>query len=405
MGQITLRLWDVLAEAAEGLTREEWFHAGEGFIDSGDAYRMGLTKNKKSGLDHDEIEQIGKRKLFSDRSYGLIRSGYVAKDSDDRYRVTRQPVGAGVLSAGRRDALNLRLRDHRRTELDGSWANLFPDATADELGELEDSMRKLGFVEGLPVLTYDGGLLDGRQRAKVAASLDLEPVEHEMVGLDEMEAVRLALASNFGRRQLSKVRRNRMWKRLHDLGFSYREIGDMTGTDPSTVRKAASREGEENSPPLATPDDSKESEETTPSTTDEPAESEAKPKPPKKAPAASAKEPEPVPEEPAAEPPTASWSETEESSATVRMIRYRTGVRSKLTPDEAADLAFYLASKITRGFRDKDGHVGPTRSGSRSAQKQFTEFRNEFGSRGKSDDWETDVAIVCDLLLMSQDRR
>lgn len=83
-------------------------------------------------------------------------------------------------------------------------ADLIPEMSADEYGELLDSLRAYGYQPHQPVLTFEGQVLDGRHRQRACAELGIEPRYAEYEGDSPEEYILLA---NVHRRHLTTAQR------------------------------------------------------------------------------------------------------------------------------------------------------------------------------------------------------
>lgn len=82
-------------------------------------------------------------------------------------------------------------------------ANDYPLMPAYELGRMEEDMRERGFDERFPIVTYDGKILDGRNRYLASENAEVEPLYVEFVGTDD-EARMFVQRANEERRHLAK---------------------------------------------------------------------------------------------------------------------------------------------------------------------------------------------------------
>ncbi|MCH7990597.1 MAG: hypothetical protein IID46_15765 [Planctomycetes bacterium] len=82
-----------------------------------------------------------------------------------------------------------------------SIANIFPLLGGDELQELADDIRDHGLKE--PIWTYEGKVLDGRNRSAACVIAGVEPELREFKG-DSEEAFRHVWSLNFHRRHLTQ---------------------------------------------------------------------------------------------------------------------------------------------------------------------------------------------------------
>ena len=80
-------------------------------------------------------------------------------------------------------------------------ANIFPLLSGDELQELADDIRERGLKE--PIWTYEGKILDGRNRSAACRIAGVEPEIKEFRGTAE-EAFRHVWSLNFHRRHMTQ---------------------------------------------------------------------------------------------------------------------------------------------------------------------------------------------------------
>ena len=94
------------------------------------------------------------------------------------------------------------------------YANLFPMMSADERARLLDDMQRNGYDESAPIVTYQGKILDGRNRYEVAQELGIYPPTVEYEGGD---ALRYVIRHNLNRRHLSESQRALIARRLETM--------------------------------------------------------------------------------------------------------------------------------------------------------------------------------------------
>lgn len=80
------------------------------------------------------------------------------------------------------------------------YANLFPMMPDAELAYIVEDMKANGYDPSMPVITYEGQILDGRNRFKAA---DLAGVEPSFVEYEGDDALAYVIRHNLHRRQLS----------------------------------------------------------------------------------------------------------------------------------------------------------------------------------------------------------
>jgi N6-adenosine-specific RNA methylase IME4 len=120
-------------------------------------------------------------------------------------------------------------------------AGLFPLMQGDELDELVGDMQRRGFRPQFPIITFDGQIIDGRNRARAAQKAGVEPLYMPFQGKAE-DVTRFIVSANIHRRHLSPEDRRDLLKKL--LGFyptlSDRAIARMAKASPTTVGKVRS---------------------------------------------------------------------------------------------------------------------------------------------------------------------
>jgi DNA modification methylase/ParB-like chromosome segregation protein Spo0J len=82
------------------------------------------------------------------------------------------------------------------------YANLFPMMLDDDFSQLKTSMSESGYDESLPIVLFNGLILDGRNRYKAANELNVTPLFTEFTGTDE-QALSFVLRHNLNRRHLN----------------------------------------------------------------------------------------------------------------------------------------------------------------------------------------------------------
>ena len=83
-------------------------------------------------------------------------------------------------------------------------ADLFPMMNAREFDELCKDMAKNGYRPENPIVTYQGKILDGRNRFKASEKVGVMPMFTEYAGGDPLEFV---LSQNLHRRHLNETQR------------------------------------------------------------------------------------------------------------------------------------------------------------------------------------------------------
>jgi hypothetical protein len=85
------------------------------------------------------------------------------------------------------------------------FADLFPEMSGSEYGELREDIRRHGMRESI-TLANSEFILDGRHRSRVCAELGIEPRYRDFVGTDE-QLLAFVISSNLRRRHLSREQR------------------------------------------------------------------------------------------------------------------------------------------------------------------------------------------------------
>jgi len=80
--------------------------------------------------------------------------------------------------------------------------NIFPEANQEDFDQLVDSIRINGFDKKLPVIVYNGEVIDGWNRVKACEQLGIEPRIEQFQGTDQ-DAMQFIVRSNT-RRNLTK---------------------------------------------------------------------------------------------------------------------------------------------------------------------------------------------------------
>ena len=84
------------------------------------------------------------------------------------------------------------------------YANIFPEMNEHEFSALREDIRINGLRE--PILTYQGKIIDGRNRLKACRELKIEPTTRECP--ENGSVVALIVSLNFHRRHLTKSQKN-----------------------------------------------------------------------------------------------------------------------------------------------------------------------------------------------------
>ena len=90
--------------------------------------------------------------------------------------------------------------------IDKEFESLIPPLTAEEFKQLEENCVREGIRDAL--ITWNGILIDGHNRFKIAAKHGLQWNEKRMEFADRNEAIRWIILNQFGRRNLSAYDRS-----------------------------------------------------------------------------------------------------------------------------------------------------------------------------------------------------
>jgi len=119
--------------------------------------------------------------------------------------------------------------------------NIRAKSEVDDLTELRESMRELGWVDAFPAIIDERGVvLVGHRRLKVAAELGIKPKIFKVTlgtgkAADVMR-LKLALASNIGYRPMTPASRKRIAAYLYDdQGWSMQKIGQALRVSHKTI--------------------------------------------------------------------------------------------------------------------------------------------------------------------------
>ena len=91
-------------------------------------------------------------------------------------------------------------------EIDKEFESLIPPLTAEEFAQLEENCVKEGIRDAL--ITWNGILIDGHNRFRIAAKHGLHWNEKRMEFADRNEVIRWIILNQFGRRNLSAYDRS-----------------------------------------------------------------------------------------------------------------------------------------------------------------------------------------------------
>lgn len=73
--------------------------------------------------------------------------------------------------------------------------NIFPEASAEDRSRLVSDIRQHGYDETMPVILYQGAILDGWSRYRACAEIGIKPITAEFHG-DDAEAIYYTLRTN-----------------------------------------------------------------------------------------------------------------------------------------------------------------------------------------------------------------
>ena len=113
-------------------------------------------------------------------------------------------------------------------------AELFPLMQGADFAELVADMAEHGQRE--PVVTYDGLILDGRNRWRACQELGLVPVCREWDGVGDPESFVVSL--NLHRRHLDSEQRREVMRQLRARGMTLQKIADVVGVSYGTAHSA-----------------------------------------------------------------------------------------------------------------------------------------------------------------------
>jgi hypothetical protein len=123
------------------------------------------------------------------------------------------------------------------------YADLFPRPLYDERREMTEDIQKHGIK--VPVVLFEGKILDGRTRYEIARDLDIEVPVEDFIGTDK-QALALAASYNLHRRHLNQSQKGMIAAQLRQI---LREQGipkeqadaislELTQAAPSTADRA-----------------------------------------------------------------------------------------------------------------------------------------------------------------------
>jgi ParB-like chromosome segregation protein Spo0J len=109
------------------------------------------------------------------------------------------------------------------------YANLFPMMSEAEMDALIKDMQDNGYDKTSPITTYQGAILDGRNRYRAAAEASVKPVFVEYMGDDPLAFV---LSHNLHRRHLNETQRAGVAAKLANM-----EVGQPKKYSPNLENK------------------------------------------------------------------------------------------------------------------------------------------------------------------------
>lgn len=134
------------------------------------------------------------------------------------------------------------------------YTSLVPPLTDDQFQALRTDIAERGCL--VPIeLDENGEVLDGAHRLRACQELGIKPPTITRLGLTEDEKEAHAIALNIQRRHLGREQRAELHLKLREAGRSLREIAEVSGVHPTTVRNDLA--GVENSTPEITGRDGK----------------------------------------------------------------------------------------------------------------------------------------------------
>ena len=142
-------------------------------------------------------------------------------------------------------------------EIDKEFESLIPPLTAEEFAQLEENCVKEGIRDAL--ITWNGILIDGHNRFKIAAKHGLQWNEKRMEFADRGEVIKWIILNQFGRRNLSAYDRSVLALKLKpviaekakermlagksdpnqksDEGMTSKALGKIAGVSHDTIHK------------------------------------------------------------------------------------------------------------------------------------------------------------------------
>ena len=111
------------------------------------------------------------------------------------------------------------------------YADLFPMMATADIARLAEDIRENGQAD--PIITYEGKILDGRNRYQACLLVDVDPVFAEYDGTEPLAFV---VSHNLHRRHLSESQRGMVAAKLANLSDGRPKTGSI---DPVSNQKAA----------------------------------------------------------------------------------------------------------------------------------------------------------------------
>jgi ParB-like chromosome segregation protein Spo0J len=115
------------------------------------------------------------------------------------------------------------------------YADLFPMMATSDIARLAEDIRENGQAD--PIVTYEGKILDGRNRYQACLMVDVVPVFSEYEGTEPLAFV---VSHNLHRRHLNESQRGMVGAKLANLQNGHRPPSAIAlGQDPVTQKQAA----------------------------------------------------------------------------------------------------------------------------------------------------------------------
>jgi hypothetical protein len=122
-------------------------------------------------------------------------------------------------------------------------ADRFPPPSEPEYQQLKDDIDVNG--QRVPIVTFQGSILDGRSRYRACLELGVEPIVREFDEERESSPLLFVISMNFARRHLTDAERAKLRRSfvadLRAEGLTQSEIGKILGTSQKTVDRDLKR--------------------------------------------------------------------------------------------------------------------------------------------------------------------